>query len=137
MAAIASRAFWRDVTGDSQLRWLGPEKGVIHMATAALVDAVWDLWAKAEGKPLWKLIVDMSPEQLVGCVDFRYLTDAITPERAVELLDSVADGREQREARDAPATASPRTRPRSGGSATATTRSASAAARPSPPAGRT
>jgi L-fuconate dehydratase len=96
--AADPRRFWREVTGDSQLRWLGPEKGVIHMATAALVNAVWDLWAKAEGKPLWKLIVDMSPEQLVGCVDFRYLTDALTPERAVELLDSVVESRGRREA---------------------------------------
>ncbi len=79
-------AFWRRVTGDSQLRWLGPEKGVIHLATAAIVNAVWDLYAKAEGKPLWKLLVDMSPEELVRCVDFRYITDAITPEEALEIL---------------------------------------------------
>ena len=96
--AADPRAFWREISGDSHLRWLGPEKGVIHMATAALVNAVWDLWAKAEGKPLWKLVVDMSPEQLVGCVDFRYITDALTPERAIELLRSVAEGRERREA---------------------------------------
>ena len=78
--------FWRHVTGDSQLRWVGPEKGVIHLATAAIVNAVWDLYAKAEGKPLWKLLVDMSPEELVSCVDFRYITDAITPEEALEVL---------------------------------------------------
>lgn len=78
--------FWRHMTGDSQLRWVGPEKGVIHLATAAVVNAVWDLWAKVEGKPLWKLLVDMSPEQLVGCIDFRYMTDALTPEEAVALL---------------------------------------------------
>jgi L-fuconate dehydratase len=78
--------FWRHVTGDSQLRWVGPEKGVIHLATAAIVNAVWDLYAKAEGKPLWKLLVDMSPEELVSCVDFRYITDALTPEEALELL---------------------------------------------------
>src|SRR5437867_2079592 len=59
-------AFWRVITGDSHLRWLGPEKGVMHLATAAIVNAVWDLWAKAEGKPVWKLLVDMSPEQLVS-----------------------------------------------------------------------
>jgi L-fuconate dehydratase len=64
-------AFWRHVTGDSQLRWVGPEKGVIHLATAAIVNAVWDLYAKAKAKPLWKLLVDMSPEELVSCVDFR------------------------------------------------------------------
>ncbi|MCA1688621.1 MAG: L-fuconate dehydratase [Actinobacteria bacterium] len=79
-------AFWRHVTGDSQLRWVGPEKGVIHLATAAVVNAVWDLYAKAEGKPLWKLLVDMSPEELVSCVDFRYITDALTPEEALEIL---------------------------------------------------
>jgi L-fuconate dehydratase len=79
-------AFWRHVTGDSQLRWVGPEKGVIHLATAAVVNAVWDLYAKAKGKPLWKLLVDMSPEKLVSCVDFRYITDALTPEEALEIL---------------------------------------------------
>ena len=61
------RGFWRSLVSDDQLRWLGPEKGVIHLATAAVVNAVWDLWAKSEGKPLWKLLVDMSPEQLVAC----------------------------------------------------------------------
>src|SRR5215212_2483415 len=71
--------FWRSLTSESQLRWVGPEKGVIHLATAALVNAVWDLYARAEGKPLWKLLVDMSPEELISCVDFRYITDAITP----------------------------------------------------------
>ena len=75
------RGFWRSLTQDSQLRWLGPEKGAIHLATAALVNAVWDLWAKAERKPLWKLLVDMPPEQLVRCIDFRYITDALTPSR--------------------------------------------------------
>lgn len=79
-------AFWRHVSGDSQLRWLGPEKGVIHLATAAVVNAVWDLWAKAEGKPLWKLLSEMSPEEIVSCVDFRYITDALTPEEALEIL---------------------------------------------------
>ena len=79
-------AFWRRVTGDGQLRWLGPEKGVIHLATAAIVNAVWDLYAKMEGKPLWKLLSDMSPEEIVRCVDFRYITDEITPEEALDLL---------------------------------------------------
>lgn len=78
--------FWRHITGDSQLRWVGPEKGVIHLATAAVVNAVWDLYAKVEHKPLWKLLCDMSPEQLVACIDFRYITDAITPDEGVELL---------------------------------------------------
>jgi L-fuconate dehydratase len=79
-------AFWRRITGNSQLRWVGPEKGVIHLATGAVVNAVWDLYAKTEGKPLWKLLVDMSPEEIVRCVDFRYITDAITPEEALEIL---------------------------------------------------
>lgn len=83
--------FWRHITGDSQLRWLGPEKGVIHLATAAVVNAVWDLWAKVESKPLWKLLADMTPEELVACIDFRYITDAITQEEALALLrDNVA-----------------------------------------------
>jgi L-fuconate dehydratase len=95
--AADPRGFWRAITSDSQLRWIGPEKGAIHLATAALVNAVWDLWARAEDKPLWKLLVDMSPEQLVGCIDFRYITDALSPEQAVELLHDRAGGRAQRE----------------------------------------
>ena len=91
-------AFWRRVTGDSQLRWIGPEKGAIHLATAAVVNAVWDLYAKSEGKPLWKLLVDMSPAELVSCVDFRYLTDALTPAEAVELLEANEPTRAAREA---------------------------------------
>src|SRR5215212_542231 len=75
--------FWRHITGDSQLRWVGPEKGVIHLATAAVVNAVWDLWAKAAGKPVWRLVADMTPEELVRCIDFRYITDCITPEEAL------------------------------------------------------
>ena len=90
--------FWRRLTSDSQLRWIGPEKGVIHLSTAAVVNAVWDLWAKVEGKPLWKLLADMTPEAIVGCVDFRYITDAITPDEAVALLDAKAAGRAAREA---------------------------------------
>src|SRR5207344_3489186 len=78
--------FWRSLTSDSQLRWLGPEKGVIHLATAAVVNAVWDLWAKREGKPLWKLLVDLSPEQLVASIDFRYIADALSPAEALEML---------------------------------------------------
>ncbi len=78
--------FWRHVTSDSQLRWVGPEKGVIHLATAAVVNAVWDLWAKVAGKPLWQLLCDMSPEEIVKCIDFRYITDALTPGEAIELL---------------------------------------------------
>jgi L-fuconate dehydratase len=91
-------AFWRMITGDSQLRWVGPEKGVIHLATAAVVNAVWDLYAKLEGKPLWKLLADMSPEQIVSCIDFRYITDALTPAEALEILHANTSSRAVREA---------------------------------------
>uniref|UniRef100_A0A673BIP3 Mitochondrial enolase superfamily member 1 n=1 Tax=Sphaeramia orbicularis TaxID=375764 RepID=A0A673BIP3_9TELE len=80
------RGFYRLLTSDSQMRWLGPEKGVIHLATAAVLNAVWDLWARTEGKPLWKLLVDMEPKQLVSCIDFRYITDVLTEEEALDLL---------------------------------------------------
>jgi len=90
--------FWRAVTGDSQLRWIGPEKGAIHLATAAIVNAVWDLYAKREGKPLWKLLVDLSPEEIVACLDFRYISDALTPEEALELLRRNAPTKYEREA---------------------------------------
>jgi len=80
------RGMWRRLVTDSQLRWLGPEKGVIHLATAALVNAVWDLYARVERKPLWRLLCDLSPEQLVACIDFRYIDDALTPDEAVALL---------------------------------------------------
>ena len=89
-------AFWRTITGDSQLRWLGPDKGVIHLATAAVVNAVWDLWAKVEGKPVWLLVADMSPEALVACIDFTYLTDVLTPEEALALLQKQAPTKAQR-----------------------------------------
>lgn len=78
--------FWKMVTGDSQLRWLGPEKGVIHLATGAIVNAVWDLYSKVEGKPLWQLIADMTSEEIVSCIDFTYITDAITPQEALTIL---------------------------------------------------
>jgi L-fuconate dehydratase len=90
-------SFWRYITGDSQLRWIGPEKGVIHLATAAVVNAVWDLWAKVEGKPLWKLLSDMTPEQLISCIDFRYISDALTPDEALDLLCRQASTKAQRE----------------------------------------
>jgi L-fuconate dehydratase len=89
--------FWRSLANESQLRWLGPEKGVIHLALAAVVNAVWDLYAKVEGKPLWKLLVDMTPEQLVACIDFRYITDALTPDEAIALLRAQAATRQERE----------------------------------------
>ena len=88
--------FWKIITGDSQLRWLGPEKGIIHLATGAIVNAVWDLYAKIEKKPLWKLISDMSPEQLMSCIDFSYITDAITKEEALKILKKSNDAKEDR-----------------------------------------
>ncbi|HEY8750736.1 MAG TPA: L-fuconate dehydratase [Tepidisphaeraceae bacterium] len=90
--------FWRHITGDSQLRWIGPEKGVVHLGTAAIVNAVWDLWAKREGKPVWKLLADMTAEELVGCIDFRYITDAITPFEAIGMLKEREPGKGAREA---------------------------------------
>src|SRR3954468_21347961 len=89
--------FWNYVVSDSQLRWVGPEKGVIHLATAAVVNAVWDLYAKAERKPLWKLLADMTPKQLVQCVPFKYITDAITPEEALEMLERLEPTKSDRE----------------------------------------
>jgi L-fuconate dehydratase len=90
--------FWRELVGDSQLRWIGPEKGVIHLATAAVVNAVWDLAAKRAGVPLWKLLVDLSPAELVALVDFRYLTDALAPDDALAMLERLAATRAEREA---------------------------------------
>ena len=88
--------FWTMITGDSQLRWLGPEKGVIHLATGALVNAVWDLYAKIEKKPLWQLVADMSPEELVECIDFTYITDALNKEEALKILKEKEKGKEAR-----------------------------------------
>jgi L-fuconate dehydratase len=90
-------AFWQRIVGDSQLRWVGPEKGVIHLATAAVVNAVWDLWAKVEGKPLWRLLCDMTPEEIVRCVDFKYISDALTPDEAVAMLRRLQRTRPERE----------------------------------------
>lgn len=88
--------FWRDITSDSQLRWIGPDKGAIHLATGAVVNAVWDLWAKSEEKPLWRLVADMSPQEMVRCIDFRYLTDCITPDEALALLTAQQAGKAER-----------------------------------------
>ncbi|WP_284944934.1 L-fuconate dehydratase [Acidisoma cladoniae] len=88
--------FWRHVTGDSQLRWIGPDKGAIHLATGAVVNAVWDLWAKAEGKPVWRLVGEMSPEEIVRSIDFRYITDCITPEESLDFLTDAARGKDAR-----------------------------------------
>ena len=89
-------AFWRMITGDSQLRWVGPEKGVIHLATAAVVNAVWDLWAKSVGKPVWRLVCDMTPEEIVRCIDFRYIEDALSKEEALSLLRKLQPTRAER-----------------------------------------
>ena len=97
----------RDITGDlggfsaglindSQLRWLGPEKGIMHMAIGAVVNAAWDLAAKMAGKPLWRLLADMTPEQIVSVVDFRYLDDALAPAQALEILRAAQRGRDER-----------------------------------------
>lgn len=91
-------AFWHYLTGDSQLRWVGPDKGVIHLATGAVVNAVWDLWARNEGKPVWQLVTDMSPEEVVRCIDFRYITNALTPDQAREILERALEGKEERKA---------------------------------------
>ncbi|MBX9463801.1 MAG: L-fuconate dehydratase [Aquamicrobium sp.] len=98
MARVAENmgAFWRHMTSDSQLRWIGPDKGAIHLATGAVVNAVWDLWARLEGKPVWRLVAEMSPEEIVRCIDFRYITDCITPAEAVELLRGKAEGKDER-----------------------------------------
>jgi L-fuconate dehydratase len=89
-------AFSRQLTDDSQFRWLGPEKGVIHMAAGALINAVWDLYAKVEGKPLWQLLADLSPEQLVRAVDFRYIDDAISRSEAIDILTASQTGMAER-----------------------------------------
>ncbi|XP_036761717.2 mitochondrial enolase superfamily member 1 isoform X5 [Manis pentadactyla] len=91
------RGFYRQLTSDGQLRWIGPEKGVVHLATAAVLNAVWDLWAKQEGKPLWKLLVDMDPRTLLSCIDFRYITDVLTEEEAFEILQKGQVGKKERE----------------------------------------
>jgi L-fuconate dehydratase len=90
--------FWRSLVADTQVRWLGPEKGVVHLATAAIVNAVWDLYAKLEGKPLWKLLADLTPEQLVAAIDFRYIDDDLSPDQALAILRRNAGTRPEREA---------------------------------------
>lgn len=88
--------FWRSLTRRAGLRWVGPEKGVVHLATAAVVNAVWDLWAKREGKPLWRLVADLPPEEIVRLIDFSYISDALSPEEARALLAAKQSGRTQR-----------------------------------------
>jgi len=88
----------RSLVDDSQLRWLGPEKGVMHMAIGAVVNALWDLRAKRAGLPLWDLLSRLTPDEIVGLVDFRYLTDALTREQALDILDRAEPGRAARRA---------------------------------------
>ena len=95
----APAAFWRELASESQLRWLGPEKGVIHISMAAIINAVWDLHARREKKPVWKLLADMTPKQIVDCIDFRYITDALTPDEALDMLARQEGSKADREAR--------------------------------------
>ncbi|EUC48638.1 hypothetical protein COCMIDRAFT_2503 [Bipolaris oryzae ATCC 44560] len=87
---------WRHLVNDSQLRWIGPEKGVIHLALGAVVNAIWDLWAKSLGKPVWRIVADMTPQQIVDLIDFRYITDALTPAEALEILTKAETGKKER-----------------------------------------
>jgi L-fuconate dehydratase len=89
-------AFWRQLAGDSQLRWLGPEKGVVHLALAAVINAIWDLWGKATGKPVWQLVTDLSPEECVALIDFRHIQDALTREEALAILQRLHATKPQR-----------------------------------------
>ncbi len=89
-------AFTRLLTDETQFRWLGPEKGVIHLACGALINAVWDLWAKVEGKPVWRLLAEMTPEQIVSLIDFRYIDDALTRDEALAILTRSQTGLQER-----------------------------------------
>jgi L-fuconate dehydratase len=90
--------FWHRICNESQLRWLGPERGLIHMSVAAIINAIWDLYAKHEGKPLWKLLADLSPEQIVNCIDFHHITDALTAGEALAILKENESTKAAREA---------------------------------------
>jgi L-fuconate dehydratase len=98
LASLTSdlNALYLQLTGDTQFRWLGPEKGVIHLACGALLNAVWDLYAKAEEKPVWRLLADMTPEQIIAAIDFRYIADAITPQEALAILHAGKRGQSDR-----------------------------------------
>jgi len=93
-----SGRMWRHLTSDSQLRWIGPDKGAMHLATGAVVNAIWDLLAKDAGKPVWKFVADMSAEEILKIIDFRYLTDVLIPEEALAILKKAETGRAEREA---------------------------------------
>jgi L-galactonate dehydratase len=87
---------WRYMVSDSQYRWVGPEKSVTHLAVAGVLNAVWDLWGKIVHKPVWRIVCDMTPEEVVRCIDFRYITDVVTPEEALEMLQKTQKGKEER-----------------------------------------
>jgi L-galactonate dehydratase len=87
---------WRYMVADSQYRWIGPEKSVTHLAVAGVLNAVWDLWGKITNRPVWKIVADMTPEDFVKCIDFRYITDAITPDEAVAMLHKTQLGKQER-----------------------------------------
>ena len=89
-------SFWRCLTCDSQLRWIGPEKGAVHLAVAALVNGLWDLWGKIEQKPVWKLLCDMSSEEIMTLIDWRYLSDALSEEEALQMLKKIESSRPER-----------------------------------------
>lgn len=89
--------FWHQLCNESQLRWLGPERGLVHTSVAAIVNAIWDLYAKREGKSLWKLLADMSPQQVVDCIDFHHISDALSPNEALAILKENESGKSQRE----------------------------------------
>lgn len=88
----------RGLANEGQLRWIGPEKGPLHLAVAGIVNAFWDLWGKMEKKPVWKLLVDMNPQQLVSLIDFRYIDDCVSPQEAIQMLENEAPFKAQREA---------------------------------------
>ena len=88
--------FYNRFRCDSQLRWLGPEKGVVHMAAGAIVNAVWDMWARDEGKPVWRLLADLTPKQFVSCLDFRYLGDTLSAEEALDIVCSNESSKQER-----------------------------------------
>lgn len=87
---------WRHMVNDSQYRWIGPEKSVTHLAVAGVLNAVWDLWGKVVQKPVWRIVADMTPEELVRCIDFRYITDVITPEESISMLKKTQVGKQER-----------------------------------------
>lgn len=87
---------WRYMVSDSQYRWIGPEKSVTHLAVAGVLNAVWDLWGKIIGKPVWKIVCDMNAEEIIRCIDFRYITDVLTPEEGVEMIKKTQRNKETR-----------------------------------------